>query len=65
MVAWLVQGLGAAEIAGRLGTNESATSRRWALALHALLAGLTPPGARPLPALPPFAVARPPATAAS
>ena len=38
----LVQGLAAAELAGRLGTNRRSVDRRWALALGALLDGLSP-----------------------
>jgi Tetracyclin repressor-like, C-terminal domain len=38
----LVQGLAAAELAGRLGTSRRSVDRRWVLALDALLDGLSP-----------------------
>jgi AcrR family transcriptional regulator len=38
----LVQGLAATEIAGWLGTSKASIERRWALAIEAILAGLSP-----------------------
>ena len=43
----LVQGLAAAERAGRLGTTRTSVERRWALGVDRLLAGLAPGSAGP------------------
>jgi len=40
----LTQGLAATEIAGWLGTSKASVNRRWALAIRAVLDGLTPAG---------------------
>jgi AcrR family transcriptional regulator len=42
----LAQGLAAQEAAGWLGTSAASVNRRWTLAFEAVLAGLTPSGAR-------------------
>jgi AcrR family transcriptional regulator len=46
VVVALVQGLTAQEAAGWLGTSKASVSRRWALALDAVLDGLSPRGRR-------------------
>jgi hypothetical protein len=39
-VVFLIQGLAAAESAGRLGTSRASFDRRWALGVNAVLGGL-------------------------
>jgi AcrR family transcriptional regulator len=43
VVVALAQGLAAQETAGWLGTTRGSRDRRWELAIHAVLAGLSPP----------------------